>query len=120
MVGHARLVDKLDMPIALGETLASRFEFANYIRAGAVDTLQPDVIRAGGITECAKIVHLAEIEGRAVAFHHIMEISIHLVCGLLADGPIEYMPWIAAAFEEGPEVSERPDAGANQAWATAW
>ena len=56
VVGHARLVDKLDIPIALGETLASRFEFAAYIRAGAVDTLQPDIIRAGGITECAKIV----------------------------------------------------------------
>ena len=104
VVGHARLVDKLDIPIALGETLASRFEFASYIRAGAVDTLQPDIIRAGGITECAKIVHLAEINGRAVAFHHIMEVSIHLVCGLLAEGPIEYMPWIAAAFTEGPEI----------------
>ncbi len=104
IVGHARLVDKLDIPIALGETLASRFEFAAYIRAGAVDTLQTDIIRAGGITECAKIAHLADINGRAVAFHHIMEVSIHLVCGLLAEGPIEYMPWIAAAFEEGPEV----------------
>ncbi len=104
IVGHARLVDKLDIPIALGETLASRFEFANYIRAGAVDTLQPDIIRAGGITECAKIVHLADIAGRAVAFHHIMEVSIHLVCGLTTEGPIEYMPWIAAAFEEGPEI----------------
>lgn len=102
--GHARLVEKLDIPIALGETLASRFEFANYIRARAVDTLQPDLIRAGGITECAKIVHLADISGRAVAFHHMMEASIHLVCGLLTSGPIEYMPWIAAAFEEGPKV----------------
>ncbi|MEM8952029.1 MAG: mandelate racemase/muconate lactonizing enzyme family protein, partial [Pseudomonadota bacterium] len=106
IVGHARLVEKLDIPIALGETLASRFEFAAYIRAGAVDTLQPDVIRAGGITECAKIAHLADINGRAVAFHHVMEVSIHLVCGLLAEGPIEYMPWIAAAFEEGPEIRE--------------
>ncbi|MGI9499605.1 MAG: mandelate racemase/muconate lactonizing enzyme family protein [Geminicoccaceae bacterium] len=102
--GHARLVDKLDIPIALGETLASRFEFASYINQNAVDTLQPDVIRAGGITECAKIVHLADAAGRSVAFHHIMEVSIHLVCGLLAEGPIEYMPWIAGAFAEEPEI----------------
>lgn len=97
---HRKLADKLDIPIALGETLASRFEFAAYIRANAVDILQPDVVRAGGITECWKIISLAEIAGRSVAPHHIMEVSIHLICGVMASGPVEYMPWIASAFSE--------------------
>lgn len=97
---HARLADKLDIPIALGETLASRFEFWSYIKAGAVDILQPDIIRAGGMTECAKIINLANITGRSVAPHHIMEASIHLICGAMKDGPVEYMPWIASAFSE--------------------
>lgn len=101
---HRRLSSMLDIPIALGETLASRHEFAAYIRADAVDILQPDVIRAGGITECQKILTLADIYGRSVAPHHIMEVSIHLLCGLTSEGPVEYMPWIAKAFAEGPEI----------------
>ena len=35
--GHARLAAALDIPIAMGETLGSRFEFDAYLRAGAVD-----------------------------------------------------------------------------------
>jgi L-alanine-DL-glutamate epimerase-like enolase superfamily enzyme len=100
---HARLTKALDIPIALGETLASRHEFAAYIGADAADILQPDVIRAGGITECQKIFTLGEIQGRAIAPHHIMEVSIHLLCGLTREGPVEYMPWIAGAFAETPE-----------------
>ncbi len=45
--GHARLAADLDIPIALGETLGSRFEFAAYLRADAVDIVQPDVMRVG-------------------------------------------------------------------------
>ncbi|MGI9491431.1 MAG: enolase C-terminal domain-like protein, partial [Geminicoccaceae bacterium] len=102
--GHARLADKLDIPIALGETLASRHEFATYLGANAVDVLQPDVIRAGGITECVKVIGMADVAGRSVAPHHMMEVSIQFVCGAMRAGPIEYMPWIARAFAEPSRI----------------
>lgn len=102
--GHARLADKLDIPIALGETLSSRFEFSAYLRANAVDILQPDVVRAGGITECLKVISMANVAGRSIAPHHMMEVAIQIVCGAMADGPIEYMPWIAAAFAEPAQI----------------
>jgi L-alanine-DL-glutamate epimerase-like enolase superfamily enzyme len=28
----------------------------------------------------------------------MMEVSVHVVCGVMHAGPIEYMPWVAAAF----------------------
>jgi L-talarate/galactarate dehydratase len=100
IAGHARLASDLDIPIALGETLGSRFEFDAYLRADAVDIVQPDVIRAGGITETVKITTLADAAQRPVELHHMMEVSIQIACGVLQSGKIEFMPWIAAAFAE--------------------
>ncbi|MDI6725561.1 MAG: mandelate racemase/muconate lactonizing enzyme family protein [Smithellaceae bacterium] len=98
--GHARLAAALDIPIAMGETLGSRFEFDAYLRAGAVDILQPDIIRVGGMTEMVKVVTMADIAQLPVAPHHMMESTIHVACGVMTAGPIEYMPWVAAAFAE--------------------
>ena len=44
--GHARLASKLDVPIAAGEMLFGRDEFAAYLGRGALDVVQPDVTRA--------------------------------------------------------------------------
>jgi L-alanine-DL-glutamate epimerase-like enolase superfamily enzyme len=30
----------------------------------------------------------------------MMEATIHLACGPMREGPIEFMPWVAAAFAE--------------------
>jgi len=103
--GHARLAADLDIPVALGETLGSRFEFAAYLRADAVDIIQPDVIRVGGLTETLKIIALADAAQRPIAPHHMMEVSIHVACGVMHAGLIEYMPWIAAAFAQ-PAIIE--------------
>ena len=98
--GHAKLAAALDIPIAMGETLGSRFEFDAYLRANAVDILQPDIIRVGGITEMVKVVTLADIAQLPVAPHHMMESTIHVACGVLESASIEYMPWVASAFAE--------------------
>jgi L-alanine-DL-glutamate epimerase-like enolase superfamily enzyme len=104
IAGHAKLATALDIPIALGETLGSRFEFDAYLRANAVDILQPDIIRIGGITEMVKVVTLADIAQLPVAPHHMMESTIHVACGVMRSGPIEYMPWVAAAFAEPTQI----------------
>jgi len=98
VAGHARLVQKARLPIAAGENLSNRFEFQHYVDSGAIDILQPDVCRIGGITETAAVVGLGQATGRAVAPHHMMELSQHLTCGLMTEGPIEYMPWLNAIF----------------------
>jgi L-alanine-DL-glutamate epimerase-like enolase superfamily enzyme len=87
--GHARLRRSTAIPIAVGESLYSKFDFFNYIRASAVDVVQPDVARVGGFTEWLKITALAEAAGLAVAPHFLMELSIHGLCaipnGLMAE-----------------------------------
>ncbi len=102
--GHAKLAAALDIPIAMGETLGSRFEFDAYIRANAADILQPDIIRVGGITEMVKVAVMADVAGLPLAPHHMMESTIQVACGVMASGAIEYMPWVAAAFAEPADI----------------
>ena len=43
---------------------------------------------------------MADVAQLPVAPHHMMESTIQVACGVMTSGPIEYMPWVAAAFAE--------------------
>jgi galactonate dehydratase len=57
------------IPIATGERLFSRWQFKTLLADGVVDIIQPDVSHAGGITECKKILSMAEAFDVAAALH---------------------------------------------------
>lgn len=57
------------IPIATGERMFSRWQFKNLLHDGYVDIIQPDLSHAGGITECKKIISMAEAYDVAVAPH---------------------------------------------------
>ncbi|MGF0538514.1 mandelate racemase/muconate lactonizing enzyme family protein [Agrobacterium sp. ES01] len=80
--GHADLKRSTKIPIALGESLYSKYQFLNYLRAGAVDIVQADVAFVGGVTEWLKIAHLAGTFGKPIAPHYMMELSLPLLCGV--------------------------------------
>ncbi|GGI45654.1 mandelate racemase [Paenibacillus marchantiophytorum] len=80
--GHRRLKNAIRTPIALGESLYSKYQFLEYLKADAVDIVQADVAFVGGITEWHKIAHLAGAFGKLVAPHFMMELSLHLLCGV--------------------------------------
>ncbi|MCI0391630.1 MAG: mandelate racemase/muconate lactonizing enzyme family protein [Acidobacteria bacterium] len=66
VAGYGELAKALTIPIAL-DSLSSRYEVAEFIRAGGLDIVLPDVCRAGGITECRRIAELADAFGLAFA-----------------------------------------------------
>ncbi|MBP1935079.1 mandelate racemase/muconate lactonizing enzyme family protein [Ammoniphilus resinae] len=80
--GHSQLKKAIKTPIALGESMYSRFQFLEYLKADAVDIVQADVAFVGGITEWLKIAHLSSAFGKPVAPHFMMELSVHLLCGV--------------------------------------
>lgn len=87
--GHAKLREKGGTPIAVGENLHMRYAFENFMVRGAVDYIQPDVARAGGITEIRKITALAATHQVPVSFHTwgdgvALAASVHL-CAALKD-----------------------------------
>ena len=60
---YAALADAVDLPIAAGEQDATRWGFRELIERGRIDIAQPDVTRAGGITETLRIASLARDHG---------------------------------------------------------
>lgn len=57
------------IPIATGERMFSKWQFKTLLKEGYVDIIQPDVSHAGGITECKKIISMAEAFDVAAAPH---------------------------------------------------
>lgn len=57
------------VPVATGERLATKAEFAAVLKAGAANILQPALGRAGGIWETRKIAALAEAFNAQMAPH---------------------------------------------------
>ncbi len=77
--GHARIVREGGLPVAAGENLHSLWEFAAYLRAGAVTFPEPDVTNCGGITVFMKIAHLAEGFNLPVTSHGAHDVTVHLL-----------------------------------------
>jgi galactonate dehydratase len=69
----ARVARATRIPIAAGERLTTKYDFARLLKTGAAAILQMNLGRAGGILEGKKIAALAEV-------HHA-QIAPHLYCG---------------------------------------
>ena len=69
----ARVARGTRIPIAAGERLATKYDFARLLQAGSAAILQMNLGRVGGILEGKKIASMAEV-------HHV-QIAPHLYCG---------------------------------------
>lgn len=71
--GMARVAQNSSIPVATGERLTTKYEFADLLRNDAAAILQMNLGRVGGLLEAKKIASMAE------AFH--AQIAPHLFCG---------------------------------------
>ena len=69
MEGYAALAQALDMRIATGENLNTKYAFADLIARRGADVVQPDNRRAGGVTEWMEIAAIADGYGLELASH---------------------------------------------------
>ncbi len=67
----AEVRDRVDIPIATGEKLYTKFPFMQILEQRAADVLQPDIANAGGITELKKIAIMAEARHVTMAPHNV-------------------------------------------------
>jgi L-alanine-DL-glutamate epimerase-like enolase superfamily enzyme len=65
----AQVAGAVGIPIATGERLTTKAEFAPILRAGAAAILQPALGRSGGIWETRKIAAMAEVYNAQMAPH---------------------------------------------------
>jgi 2-dehydro-3-deoxyphosphogalactonate aldolase len=69
----AKVARATSIPIATGERLTTKYDFARLLQAGAAAILQMNLGRVGGILEAKKIAGMAEVQ-------HV-QIAPHLYCG---------------------------------------
>jgi len=67
--GLVHLASRLDIPIASGENNFGKRQFRDLLVKGAVDVVQPDLRRAGGVTECFEIGLMADAFNVPYASH---------------------------------------------------
>lgn len=98
--GSARVASALDVPIASGENVYTRYGFRQMLEMKAADILMPDLVRVGGITELLKVAHMAEACEVPVTPHIFPEESMHLVGALPNCTYVENMPWFSPLYRE--------------------
>ncbi|TKG73540.1 mandelate racemase/muconate lactonizing enzyme family protein [Prauserella endophytica] len=105
VTAHAELVARASIPVAVGEALRNRFEFAQWVTARALRIAQPDVARTG-ITEAMAIAEVCAAHHVPVAPHHSVGLGVAVAAGLHVSAAVEDLP----AFEYQPtsvRVGER-------------
>lgn len=65
----AKVARSVRIPVATGERLTTKAEFAQVLRSGAAEILQPALGRAGGIWEMKKVAAIAEVFNAQMAPH---------------------------------------------------
>jgi len=65
----AKVAGAVRIPVATGERLSTKAEFAPVLRSGAAAILQPALGRAGGIWEMKKVAAMAEVYNAQMAPH---------------------------------------------------
>ena len=114
--GQAEVRRSTIIPIASGEREVTRFDFADLLERRALDIAQPDVARAGGMTEIRRIAALTSTHGVRLAPHAwgsgvLFAACLHIAmsapnCHIL-EVTQGYMPMMWELFEEPFDI--RPD-----------
>jgi L-alanine-DL-glutamate epimerase-like enolase superfamily enzyme len=93
--GYARLTDQSPVKIAHGEVLTRRQSFVPYFNRRAMDIVQPDVSKVGGLSEMRRIAWMAEERGIELVPHGWntaigVAADIHLVSTLPGKSFVEF------------------------------
>lgn len=118
VAGHAALRQALDTPIASGEMLGAVGDIRRFLEADALDFIQPDAPRLGGITPFRRVMELADEYRVIVAPHFATELHVQLAAAQPTEGWVEWFDWLAPLWIERLEldtgrvvVPDRPGIG---------
>ncbi len=89
-----KLRDIAPMPLAAGENIASREDFADVLAEGVLDVVQPDIAKWGGLSVCGGLANDIIKAGKTFCPHYLgggigLLASAHLLAGAGGDGWLE-------------------------------
>lgn len=109
---YVQLRGKTSIPIAGGEHEFTHFGFQQILREGAMDILQPDLHRCGGITEGRRIAQLAAAWNLPVNPHAFSAVHAAFVAAMPNARWVEHFPvpiWEKAEWKaETPLIQGQP------------
>lgn len=102
VAAHAELAKVGNPAVAIGEQLYNVYEFSNFMRAGAVHVVQPDVTRLCGVSEWCAVTDAALAAGLSVVAHagDMGQVHVHTSYAYREVRWFEYIPWIRRCFVE--------------------
>ncbi|MGA3099556.1 MAG: mandelate racemase/muconate lactonizing enzyme family protein [Bryobacteraceae bacterium] len=108
--GLAQLCQELRTPVIVGEFMFSLYDYPEYIRRGAADTLRFVVDNVGGITPGLKIGVLAECHGMECMPHgvgNVLHQAAHLHCELaMPNSAFVEVPYPQGARDAQPYMKD--------------
>lgn len=112
--GYARLTDLSPVKIAHGEVLTRRQTFVPFFRRRAMDIVQPDASKVGGLSESRRIAWMAEEHGIELVPHGWntalgVAADIHLVATLHTKSFVEFNvgnPMVESITEQQFQLDE--------------
>jgi galactonate dehydratase len=110
VAGHAELVARSAVPVAVGEALRTRYEFDDWVARRALRIAQPDVARTG-ITEAMAITEVCAARHVPVAPHHSVGLGVALAAGLAVSAAVEDLPsfeYQPTSYEVGTRILRAP------------
>lgn len=111
--GHARLAQALDVRIATGENMYTRWHFMDFLKQGGVEVIQADCSRVGGITEGVRLAHIASGFDVAWAPHTFGDVvtvvaNLHAVAAtpnaIILENDVTYNPLMTHLAKNPPAI----------------
>ncbi|WEG11074.1 mandelate racemase/muconate lactonizing enzyme family protein [Pullulanibacillus sp. KACC 23026] len=101
---HAELAHRLDVPIAVGETIYTKYDFRDYIEMGAVDIVQADCTKLSGIDEWLDVAALGRCYNLEVIPHTNVQQKLHVQLAAVTSNA----PMVEYCYESLLDIWENP------------
>ncbi|MFZ0429989.1 MAG: mandelate racemase/muconate lactonizing enzyme family protein, partial [Acidobacteriota bacterium] len=102
--GHARLARSIHIPIAVGETIYTKYDFRDYIELDAVAIVQADCTKLSGIDEWLDVAALARCYNLEVVPHTNVQQKLHVQLAAAS----ENVPMVEYCYESLNDIWEDP------------
>jgi len=103
---YVQLANRTEIPLAAGEREFGTQGFRRLLTARAISVVQPDLLRAGGVTGWRLVAELAEINLLRIAPHFYREYDLHLAASQPHTVAIESFDWLDSLLESPFEVRD--------------
>ena len=111
LAGFRQLAAAYPRMIATGEHLQGMAEVLPFIEEGLLGMVQPDLAAMGGLTECLRVMRVAEAFGMEASAHFLPGLFIHIAAAAPNLTWLEEFPMLEPLFTGWPQLSKQGTLG---------